>query len=157
MQAPAAHRRLASGREAVDGGWRPTARRSRKLDDAFEVALERVARIPINQLVMHKLLVNQALYAQGLHATQTLGTFFDGITRHTPEATGVLTVHIGPKQIVAGLSVEFEDHVLAPQIEACVQRIETALKKANPDIVTLFIKPQTTGTWEARQKKLGAA
>ena len=41
--------------------------------------------MPINQLVMHKLLVNQALYAQGLHATQSLGTFFDGIARHTPE------------------------------------------------------------------------
>ena len=32
---------------------------------------------------MHKLLVNQSLYAQGLHATQVLGTFFDGIARHT--------------------------------------------------------------------------
>jgi enoyl-CoA hydratase len=34
---------------------------------------------------MHKLLVNQAAYAQGLYATQALGTFFDGIARHTPE------------------------------------------------------------------------
>ena len=34
---------------------------------------------------MHKLLVNQALYAQGLQATQALGVFFDGIARHTPE------------------------------------------------------------------------
>jgi enoyl-CoA hydratase len=34
---------------------------------------------------MHKLLVNQALYAQGLQATQALGTVFDGIARHTPE------------------------------------------------------------------------
>ena len=41
--------------------------------------------MPINQLVMHKLLVNQALYAQGLQATQSLGVFFDGIARHTPE------------------------------------------------------------------------
>jgi hypothetical protein len=41
--------------------------------------------VPINQLVMHKLLVNQALYAQGLHSTQVLGTVFDGIARHTPE------------------------------------------------------------------------
>ena len=32
-----------------------------------------------------KLLVNQTLYAQGLHATQMLGTVFDGIARHTPE------------------------------------------------------------------------
>jgi divalent metal cation (Fe/Co/Zn/Cd) transporter len=69
-------------------------------------------------------------------------------------ANGVLTVQMGPKQIVAGLSVEFEDHVQAPEIEACVERIEAALKKANPDIVMLFVKPQTTGTWEARARKL---
>ena len=34
---------------------------------------------------MMKLLVNQSLYAQGLHATQLIGTVFDGITRHTQE------------------------------------------------------------------------
>ncbi len=34
---------------------------------------------------MMKLLVNQALFAQGLHATQVLGTVFDGIARHTAE------------------------------------------------------------------------
>jgi hypothetical protein len=32
-----------------------------------------------------KLLVNQSLCAQGLHATQLLGTVFDGIARHTKE------------------------------------------------------------------------
>ena len=41
--------------------------------------------MPINQLVMQKLLVNQALYAQGLAATQALGVLFDGISRHTRE------------------------------------------------------------------------
>jgi enoyl-CoA hydratase len=74
-----------SGREAVSWGlatdWAPAA----ELDRVFESLLERVARIPINQLVMHKLLVNQAVAAQGLHSTQVLGTFFDGIARHTPE------------------------------------------------------------------------
>jgi enoyl-CoA hydratase len=34
---------------------------------------------------MMKLLVNHTLFAQGLHATQVLGTVFDGITRHTTE------------------------------------------------------------------------
>jgi enoyl-CoA hydratase len=34
---------------------------------------------------MMKLLVNQSMYAQGLHQTQILGTVFDGITRHTKE------------------------------------------------------------------------
>jgi enoyl-CoA hydratase len=32
-----------------------------------------------------KLLVNQAVGAQGLAATQVIGTVFDGISRHTPE------------------------------------------------------------------------
>ena len=56
-----------------------------ELDDRFEALLERIALMPVNQLVMMKLLVNQALYAQGLHATQVLGTVFDGIARHTAE------------------------------------------------------------------------
>jgi enoyl-CoA hydratase len=34
---------------------------------------------------MMKLLLNQTLMAQGLHATQILGRIFDGITRHAPE------------------------------------------------------------------------
>ncbi len=75
-----------SGTEAVEWGLATEAAPGPQLDGAFEALLERVARLPINQLVMHKLLVNQALYAQGLQATQVLGTFFDGIARHTPEA-----------------------------------------------------------------------
>ena len=44
--------------------------------------------MPINQLVMMKLLVNQTVHAQGLSQTQVLGTFFDGIARHTEEGHG---------------------------------------------------------------------
>jgi enoyl-CoA hydratase len=74
-----------SGVEAVDWGLAAEAAPADRLEARFEALLERVARVPVSQLVMHKLLVNQALYAQGLHATQLLGTFFDGIARHTPE------------------------------------------------------------------------
>ncbi|CCV10082.1 conserved membrane hypothetical protein [Mesorhizobium sp. STM 4661] len=44
-------------------------------------------------------------------------------------ANGVLTLHMGPEEIVAALSIEFEDHMAAPEIEACVERIEARLKK----------------------------
>jgi enoyl-CoA hydratase len=47
--------------------------------------VERIASLPVNQLQMMKLLVNQSLQAQGLAATQIIGTMFDGIARHTPE------------------------------------------------------------------------
>lgn len=72
-------------------------------------------------------------------------------------ANGVLTLHLGPQEIVAGLSIEFEDHLAAPEIEACVERIEARLKKEMPDITRLFVKPQTTGTWERRRKAVEAA
>jgi enoyl-CoA hydratase len=74
-----------TGTEAAEWGLATEAAPAAELDDRFDALVERVARLPINQLVMHKLLVNQALYAQGLQATQVLGTFFDGIARHTPE------------------------------------------------------------------------
>jgi cation diffusion facilitator family transporter len=64
------------------------------------------------------------------------------------KANGVLTVHLGPTQIVIGLSAEFEDALTAPQIEACVERIETNLRKAVPEITGVFVKPQTAGTWQ---------
>jgi cation diffusion facilitator family transporter len=72
-------------------------------------------------------------------------------------ANGVLTVHMGPQEIVAGLSIEFEDHLTAPEIEACVERIEARLKQEMPEITRLFVKPQTTGTWEQRRKLIEAA
>ena len=71
-------------------------------------------------------------------------------------ANGVLTVHMGPQEIVAGLSIEFEDHVTAPEIEACVKRIEARLKDELPQITPLFVKPQTTGTWQDRRDELEA-
>jgi enoyl-CoA hydratase/carnithine racemase len=77
-----------TGAEAAEWGLASEAAPADQLDERFEALLSRVSRVPVNQLVMHKLLVNQALYAQGLHTTQVLGTFLDGIARHTPEGFG---------------------------------------------------------------------
>ena len=74
-----------SGSEAVEWGLAIEAPPPEQLDERTEALVERIARVPVNQLQMMKLLVNQSLYAQGLHATQVIGTVFDGITRHTPE------------------------------------------------------------------------
>lgn len=74
-----------SGTEALDWGLAIEAPPPERLDERTEILVERIARMPLNQLQMMKLLVNQSLYAQGLHATQLLGTLFDGIARHTRE------------------------------------------------------------------------
>ena len=55
------------------------------LDDEVERIAQRMATVPRNQLIMQKIMVNQALENMGLASTQTLANFFDGITRHSPE------------------------------------------------------------------------
>lgn len=74
-----------SGAEAVEWGLATECASRDRLDERFESLLARIARVPVNQLVMHKLLVNQTVLAAGLPVTQILGTVFDGIARHTKE------------------------------------------------------------------------
>ncbi len=69
-------------------------------------------------------------------------------------ANGVLTLQMGVNQIVAALSLEFNDGLNTTQIEKCVNRIEAAIKKAQPDIAILFVKPQSAETWQRRMKRL---
>jgi enoyl-CoA hydratase len=104
-----------SGTEAVEWGLAVEAAPADELDSRFESLLERIARVPVNQLVMHKLLVNQQLYAQGLYATQVLGTFFDGIARHTPEgfAFQQRAAEAGFREAVRERDEPFGDHGLS--------------------------------------------
>jgi enoyl-CoA hydratase len=76
---------LLTGAEAHEWGLAIEAPPAAELDERFEALVARIAQTPVNQLVMMKLLVNQSLYAQGLHTTQALGTLFDGVARHTRE------------------------------------------------------------------------
>jgi enoyl-CoA hydratase len=74
-----------SGSDALEWGLAVEAPATDEIDARADALASRIAQVPVNQLMMMKLLVNQTLYAQGLHATQILGTVFDGITRHTAE------------------------------------------------------------------------
>ena len=73
------------GREAARIGLVHTAVPVAELDAEVEALAHRIATVPVNQLMMHKLVINQAIEAMGLRNTQLLATVFDGITRHTPE------------------------------------------------------------------------
>jgi enoyl-CoA hydratase len=73
------------GREAERLGLVLKAVPSADLDREVEALAERMATVPVNQLMMQKLVVNQAIEAMGLKQTQMFATLFDGITRHSPE------------------------------------------------------------------------
>ncbi|WP_275668580.1 crotonase/enoyl-CoA hydratase family protein [Hwanghaeella grinnelliae] len=55
------------------------------LDKEVEDLAERMCSVPVNQLMMQKMVINQAIEAMGLANTQRLATILDGITRHSPE------------------------------------------------------------------------
>jgi enoyl-CoA hydratase len=74
-----------SGSEAATWGLALESWPAEALDERVEALLERIARLPVNQLQMMKLLCNQALDAAGVAEGQVLGTLLDGIARHTRE------------------------------------------------------------------------
>jgi enoyl-CoA hydratase len=74
-----------TGAEAVEWGLAIEAPPADELDERTEVLLERIARMPLNQLMMAKLALNTALLAQGVATSGMVSTVFDGIARHTRE------------------------------------------------------------------------
>ena len=100
-----------SGAEAVQWGLAIECAPAAELDARFEALLARIAQMPVNQLIMMKLLVNQTFEAQGMRATQVLGSLFDGITRHTAEgyAFQQRAQEVGFKQAVKERDEPFGD------------------------------------------------
>jgi enoyl-CoA hydratase len=76
---------LVDGREAARLGLVLEAVPRAELDARVAGLARRIAAVPKNQLMMQKLMVNQAYDAMGLANTQRFATLFDGITRHSPE------------------------------------------------------------------------
>ena len=71
-------------------------------------------------------------------------------------ANGVLTVQLAPDQILAALSLEFADELRTPEIEKSVVEIEGKVRASHPEVVTLFVKPQTAAAFrETIRRRFG--
>jgi cation diffusion facilitator family transporter len=69
---------------------------------------------------------------------------------------GLLTSQMSPTEVVAAMSLEFEDGLTITRVERLVAEMETAIRKAHPEITALFVKPQTPQLYKAavaRKKK----
>jgi enoyl-CoA hydratase len=76
---------LIDGRTALAWGLATEAVPRADLDAAVDRLARRMAGVPKNQLMMQKMVINQAIDRMGLEQTQSLATLLDGITRHSPE------------------------------------------------------------------------
>jgi cation diffusion facilitator family transporter len=54
-----------------------------------------------------------------------------------------VTIHFGPQDILATLSLEFEDGLRANDVEAAVSEIERRIKAAHPAVARVFVEAQS--------------
>ena len=91
----------------------------------------------------------------GERANKHLSDSIMRIAASVPElkANGVLTAQLAPDQILVALSLEFDDHLQAPRIEELVVDIERQIRAAHPEVVSLFVKPQTPDAYRQAVKR----
>ncbi|WP_116050042.1 crotonase/enoyl-CoA hydratase family protein [Amycolatopsis palatopharyngis] len=90
----------------------------RLTEHAFGLA-ERMAKLPGNQLEMLKLLCNQTVENMGFASSRTLGTFLDGVARHTGEGQAFVSRagQVGFRQAVRERDEPFGDYGSRPREE----------------------------------------
>lgn len=69
-------------------------------------------------------------------------------------ANNVFAVHLAPDQILVAMSLEFSDDLRTPQIEAAVIQLEERICEKHPEVISVFIKPQTRRTFEQARAAL---
>jgi enoyl-CoA hydratase len=106
-----------SAEDAVRTGLALEAVPSAELQDRATALAERIARLPLNQLVMLKALCNQPAEAMGMAAGVRLGTLFDGIARHTQEGLdfAARASEVGVRQAVRERDDPFGDYGSRPR------------------------------------------
>lgn len=98
------------------------------------------------------LLIGEAADPTIVAAMMRIAEDMDGIAN----ANGIMTIHLAPAQIAVSLSLEFSDELRTPEIEAKVAELEQALRKLHPEVVAVFVKPQSSaGYKEAMIRKYG--
>ncbi len=71
------------------------------------------------------------------------------IARRTPgieRAQLVFTVHLSPDQVIVALNLEFKDELNTPDIEHATRGLERAVHAAHPEVIAIFVKPQTASS-----------
>jgi cation diffusion facilitator family transporter len=81
----------------------------------------------------------------------------EAIARSAPGVQGineVLTMHFGPEQILAALSLDFDNEISAEQVENAVAGIERNVKSEFPEVTRVFVEARD---FDAQQRRIYSA
>jgi divalent metal cation (Fe/Co/Zn/Cd) transporter len=82
----------------------------------------------------------------GERARPELQRYLSEVAKATPGVclvNEVITVHMGPEDVIATLSLDFEDDLPLSEVEKAADAIESAVKARYPEVRRLFIRPQS--------------
>jgi cation diffusion facilitator family transporter len=94
------------------------------------------------------LLIGEGARGRTMRSIRQIAAEQPGVER----VNDLVTVHLAPDQVVAALSLEFSDPLTTPEIERAVASIESRICKLHPEVVSVFVKPQSSTTRGQRQQ-----
>lgn len=65
------------------------------------------------------------------------------------EVNGMISVYLGPERLLVALSVWFEEELSKAGVEQAIANIEDVLRRSFPQIVAIFVKPQSPERFRA--------
>lgn len=93
-----------------------------------------------------KLLIGEAARPQLVKSVQRIAAQEKGVAKFN----GLLTFQLAPREVVIALSLDFDPALRAPELQETVDRLETRIRAAHPEIILALIKPQTPDAYEKR-------
>jgi cation diffusion facilitator family transporter len=84
------------------------------------------------------LLIGEAASPEVVSAVRRIAGAEESISR----TNEILTMHVGPEDILVNLSVDFRDGVPSEAVEATISRMERQIKEAFPRVTRVFIEVQ---------------
>jgi cation diffusion facilitator family transporter len=67
---------------------------------------------------------------------------------------GLASTQLAPDQVVVALSVQFEAHLTTPEIEQIVVEMEEKIRRTQPQVFVLYVKPQSPEAFAATQRRI---
>jgi divalent metal cation (Fe/Co/Zn/Cd) transporter len=69
-------------------------------------------------------------------------------------ANGLASAQLAPDQVVVALSVQFEAHLTTSEIEQIVIEMEEKIRRTQPQVFVLYVKPQSPQAFAATQRRI---
>ena len=85
------------------------------------------------------LLIGESARRDVVEAVRALAAAAPGVLR----TNEVLTMHLGPSDVLLNLSIDFADALSSGEVEATISALERDIKQAHPEITRVFIEAQS--------------